>query len=326
MTRRLEHGTPEGYAKGCTKHAHCPALTVHGLTCETAHIRFESGERRYLTLYGRNMPAAAIARRLGITPPEAPTPDAFDVAEAAAEKRRGRDAGITDMQEKETEMVMQDTTPKDVTPPAPKPPVKGPAKQAGNSKATAPINDRSTKLAAIRAWARENGIEVATFGRIPKQVEAAYDAGDPSLLKPAGRDETPAPSDDPTAAREAASESRTVPGEAPKPEDEAATRAQETLRDLDAVLIVLELAEAARDTARRSLELVLRKWAQERTRAGQLAQIAAEQEEQIALLRGERDEAIAAEDFWCAAARDERTVNAQLRAEAAQPWWRRRAS
>ncbi|MGU3358197.1 hypothetical protein ACLBWJ_13160 [Microbacterium sp. M4A5_1d] len=74
--RRLEHGTPEGYARGCTQHSKCPALPVHGLTCETAHIRFESGERRYMNLYGRNMPAAAIARRLGIAPTK-PSADAI---------------------------------------------------------------------------------------------------------------------------------------------------------------------------------------------------------------------------------------------------------
>lgn len=78
--RRLEHGTPEGYDRGCTVHAKCPAMPVHGLTCETAHIRFESGERRYMALYGRHMQAAAIARRLGFTPP-APTADAIAPAD-----------------------------------------------------------------------------------------------------------------------------------------------------------------------------------------------------------------------------------------------------
>lgn len=66
--RRLEHGTPEGYDRGCTRHDRCPALPVHGLTCYTAHVRFASGERRYMAGYDRRMPAAAIARMLGLAP------------------------------------------------------------------------------------------------------------------------------------------------------------------------------------------------------------------------------------------------------------------
>lgn len=66
--RRLEHGTPEGYDRGCTRHDRCPALPVHGLTCYTAHARFASGERRYMSGYDRRMPAAAIARMLGLAP------------------------------------------------------------------------------------------------------------------------------------------------------------------------------------------------------------------------------------------------------------------
>lgn len=69
--RRLEHGTPEGYDRGCTRHDRCPALPVHGLTCETAHIRFATGERRYMALRARNLPAMVIAERLGMTPPRA---------------------------------------------------------------------------------------------------------------------------------------------------------------------------------------------------------------------------------------------------------------
>jgi hypothetical protein len=79
--RRVEHGSPEGYARGCTVHEECPALPVHGLTCATAHIRFESGERRYMKLYGQQLTAAAIADRLGIRPPRSrPNPPVDVVA------------------------------------------------------------------------------------------------------------------------------------------------------------------------------------------------------------------------------------------------------
>lgn len=62
---RLEHGTPEGYEAGCTSNVNCPAMHVHGMSCETAYLRFVSGERRYMQLRGRGLTSTAIAKRLG---------------------------------------------------------------------------------------------------------------------------------------------------------------------------------------------------------------------------------------------------------------------
>jgi hypothetical protein len=121
--RRLEHGTPDGYARGCTQHAKCPALPVHGLTCETAHIRFESGERRYMNLYGRNMPAAAIARRLGFAPPK-PTVDAiapedeYPIAAAPdVEEAIARYAARKEAQERDAATTKEPTVTTEPTPP-----------------------------------------------------------------------------------------------------------------------------------------------------------------------------------------------------------------
>ncbi len=86
--RRLEHGTPEGYDRGCTRHDRCPALPVHGLTCYTAHVRFASGERRYMAGYDRRTPAAAIARMLGLAPLR---PSGVDAVAAEIEISRPRD-------------------------------------------------------------------------------------------------------------------------------------------------------------------------------------------------------------------------------------------
>ncbi|MEV8269128.1 histone-like nucleoid-structuring protein Lsr2 [Microbacterium oleivorans] len=88
-SRRLEHGTPEGYNRGCTQHDRCPALPVHGLTCYTAHTRFVSSERRYMSGYDRHLPAAAIARLLGLTPLRPTSPlagaDSVPIAGPAAD-------------------------------------------------------------------------------------------------------------------------------------------------------------------------------------------------------------------------------------------------
>ncbi|MGZ0069286.1 Lsr2 family DNA-binding protein [Microbacterium arborescens] len=121
--RRTEHGTPEGYTRGCTKHEKCPALPVHGLTCETAHIRFESGERRYMNLYGRNMPAAAIARRLGFAPKK-PSADAiapedeYPIAAAPdVEEAIARYAARKEAQERSAATTKEPTVTLEPTPP-----------------------------------------------------------------------------------------------------------------------------------------------------------------------------------------------------------------
>nr|WP_274635555.1 hypothetical protein [Microbacterium bovistercoris] len=70
--QHLEHGTPEGYDRGCRKDRDCPALYVHGMSCFTAHIRYISSERRYLELRARRLPSTVIAQRLGFLPEPRP--------------------------------------------------------------------------------------------------------------------------------------------------------------------------------------------------------------------------------------------------------------
>lgn len=184
--RRLEHGTPQGYDRGCTRHEKCPALPVHGLTCETAHIRFESGERRYMTLYGRNMPAAAIARRLGFTPPK-PSADAIapedeypigvapDVEEAIARYAARKEAQQGTAPTTKEPTVTENEEPNMSEPTEPTEPTE--ADEASEALATADApSPESPSQATIRAWARKNGIEVNPKGNVWKGVVNAYRA------------------------------------------------------------------------------------------------------------------------------------------------------
>jgi hypothetical protein len=56
----------------------------------------------------------------------------------------------------------------------------GRARRGGHGTRPASSRERS---AAIRAWAKEHGIQVNDRGRIPAQVVDAYDANDPSRAK-----------------------------------------------------------------------------------------------------------------------------------------------
>lgn len=49
-------------------------------------------------------------------------------------------------------------------------------KVAGRRRAPATTADRPTDLAAIRAWARENGYQVSDRGRISAEIQGAYAA------------------------------------------------------------------------------------------------------------------------------------------------------
>ncbi|MBW9095156.1 hypothetical protein JNB62_15830 [Microbacterium jejuense] len=64
-----QHGTPEGYAAGCRREKDCPATRDHGMCCLYAHVRSIT-DIRYHQARARDARPAAIARRLGITPPE----------------------------------------------------------------------------------------------------------------------------------------------------------------------------------------------------------------------------------------------------------------
>lgn len=223
MTERLEHGTPEGYDAGCTVDVECPAFAIHGMSCETARIRYVSGETRYLRLRALGRTSTQIAHELGFT---AATSAQRALAETrpeyqAAMRRRiaetQRLAGApttstptSDPTRKETAMpspadVAKTSKPLTVQPvpeipdpvvdalaeepPAPTvvdEPIAEPAvpKTPRQKPVTKPAAKRPTKPATaataapapsvVRAWARENGIDVNAKGSVRSDVMAAY--------------------------------------------------------------------------------------------------------------------------------------------------------
>lgn len=172
MTRTLEHGTPESYDAGCTSNDDCPAYAVHGMSCETAHFRFISGERRYMQFRGRNTPPAVIARRLGfepkstvkrIDPVELQARMAFPKLFAAADDLLEAHASITpphptDLEEVTTqeEPVMSTPSPATIAAKTPRKPSAGPSQSD------------------VREWAHANGVEVNQRGTIRRDVVDAY--------------------------------------------------------------------------------------------------------------------------------------------------------
>lgn len=55
--------------------------------------------------------------------------------------------------------------------------------RATSNNGSAPTKRDPEQTKAIRAWARANGYDMSDRGRIPTQVEIAYNANDPSLLR-----------------------------------------------------------------------------------------------------------------------------------------------
>lgn len=221
MTEPLEHGTPEGYDAGCTVDVRCPAFAIHGMSCETARIRYVSGEPRYLRLRALGLTSAQIAHELGFTPASsaqraiAETRPEYQAAVARRVAETQRRAGaptttptpttpdptpkepampspadvaktskpltvqpVPEIPDTVTEALAEDTTPDVVeeaiaAPAVPKTPRRKPvtrpaAKRPTNSAAAAPAQS------AIRAWARENGVDVNAKGSVRSEVVAAY--------------------------------------------------------------------------------------------------------------------------------------------------------
>ncbi|MDJ1113215.1 Lsr2 family DNA-binding protein [Microbacterium dauci] len=186
----VEHGTPEGFAAGCKKDTDCPALREHGLACVYAHVRAQT-DFRYFKAKARDPRPAAIARALGITPPAAA--DTAKLAEADA-KRPRRQRPVTNQsktavapspapentptpEEHEMPTSEEPTSTPTIKPTPPTPPKRTPP-------APTPPSGRSREeLADIRLWARSNGYDVASHGRVPVKVIEAYDAAH-SPVKP----------------------------------------------------------------------------------------------------------------------------------------------
>ncbi|WP_221585575.1 hypothetical protein [Microbacterium sp. G2-8] len=202
LDETIEHGTPEGYERGCRSNGGCPAGAGHGLTCTRAK-RFAAGNYRYRTLRGRGMSPTEIAAELELeservipkpkkrTKPAASTPapvvpeldDEHD--EHAADSEAGSDV----------ETLVPEDFGIDSTDP------------------------RNASNKTIRAWAIERGYDVAPRGRVKDAIREHYIETHTAAPAPSAA-ETPAPEDlratpdDPDGtARAAAAESDTTEAE-----------------------------------------------------------------------------------------------------------------
>jgi len=66
-----------------------------------------------------------------------------------------------------------------------------PARTDAPAKPAAPSAQIPERSLEIRAWARQHGIEISERGRIPGQIQQAFDAKDPSLVKTSAQQTVP---------------------------------------------------------------------------------------------------------------------------------------
>lgn len=222
----LEHGTPEGHQAGCKGERNCPARYTHGMTCTDAHVRSVTTPDRYFKAKARGAAPEQIARTLKFRPATR-AEDAAAAAEeerrseAARHARRHLRTARRETPEPAQPLAEHSHDPSDTTPapagevaaappakaPAeaeevvlPAPTAKTPAKPAkrvkpktltqalntAKAKRTPPARDRAPQN-LVRAWARENGIDVNPRGSVRTDVVNAYLAAhpDPTTSAPA---------------------------------------------------------------------------------------------------------------------------------------------
>lgn len=231
--RPREHGTPEGYDAGCTSDVDCPAFSVHGMSCETAHLRFITSERRYMILRGRGLTSTQIAHQLGFTVATS-AQRAVEAAHPVHRDALARRLGIPTPTTEETDMPTPNDAAKtskhltaDPVVDAPVDTTPAPAKAKHRKKKTKP------KLAAaaagtpsqseVRAWARDRGLDVNPRGSVKAEIMTAYleahrdnltpDAAQPLAESSQDPDPLGMPSDEPETEEDA-------PGDVPDAEDE----------------------------------------------------------------------------------------------------------
>lgn len=216
----VEHGTPEGHQAGCKGERNCPARYTHGMTCTDAHVRSLTTPYRYFKAKARGAAPEQIARTLNFRP----ATRAEDAAAAADEERRSEAARLANQYraarretpEPAQPLVEHSQDPSDTTPapagevaaatpakaPAegeemghPTPRVKAPAKPVKNTKPktlTQALESAQRKRTSpagpsqnlVRAWARENGIDVNPRGSVRTDVVNAYLAAHPDTPTP----------------------------------------------------------------------------------------------------------------------------------------------
>lgn len=233
------HGTVEGYLGGCRGGA-CPAGLDHGLTCKRAKM-LDAGDVRYRRLVRQGKTPAEIADALGEHPAE-PTTQAPDREKRHLKALEREISGADDKAPTTPTKEPRMPTPADVaktTKPLTEHPVadtdvvdEHAAAQTSRDEPTPitterwtaglNVREKTAKLREIREWARANGHDVPTMGKIPHAALAAY-ARFEELVSGATTPETPA--DTPDAAQPLAERSQdTAPQEdagAPAIEEEA---------------------------------------------------------------------------------------------------------
>ncbi|MDF2992490.1 MAG: hypothetical protein K0S37_3004 [Microbacterium sp.] len=207
----IQHGTPEGFAAGCRREKDCPALHTHGMCCLFAHVRAET-DPRYFRAKVRDPRPEAIAQRLGIKPPR-PAAAAFEEQlDEEAEARSGsqvyqpgrgwhkRPADQAPVKKPEPRSSAESEAPST-------PPINNQSRNPEttvNTTTEQPVYDFAARCAdaistaagrkKIRDWARGEGFEVPSHGRIPGLYVRSYvQAQDDSTSTATPTPEPPAP-------------------------------------------------------------------------------------------------------------------------------------
>ncbi|SDG22638.1 Lsr2 family protein [Microbacterium sp. 77mftsu3.1] len=346
------HGTTQGYEQGC-RGGWCPEGNAHGLSCKRAK-QLAAGDYRYQRLVKQDLTPGQIADQLGLAPETHQPPK----RKPAVQEDDTDDVVDVEPEEPTMSTITQKPTPAEkpkAKKPAPKPaPPKKPAQQRDTVETTAQYEKRRRDEA--RAWARENGVNIGSRGRLPDQVAYAFLKQDASLL-PGGRQETPAEAPEPA-------ELTDEPQETGTPEDEAHAVGEDGLASVFVGEVAIDWTQVGltavgadisiqadpqqavdimalireRDTAEAALALTLRKWDEsvrelrgERvaTRVMRASLNMHTRLLESASAREETNEQIL-DDYANEIRRNHdeirrlRTENEQLKAQ--QPWWKRVAS
>ena len=207
------HGTKDGYEQGCK--GVCPAGEEFGLSCRKAKS-LAAGDYQYQKLARRGASPAEIADALGLMPEIAAT--------AKPHPKR-----------------FEEEPPEEETMTATGKPTKAKA---------APRQNGPTQR-EVRAWAREQGIEVNGRGSIPKALREAYVAAQATTPVPA------VPDDDETPAR-----AEVVMAEELRADVEPTLDLVEDMADtpLPEEIVLVSRFEDERASLVRALEIAMRQW------------------------------------------------------------------
>lgn len=336
------HGTTAGYERGC-RGGWCPAGNDHGLSCSRAK-KLTAGDYRFGRLLKRGLSPAEIAFELGLVPETHEPPKARKVV------RDDDTDEVTDLGGDEEPMNEHE-------------------KPTVVAKVSKPRTGPTQ--AEVRAWAHENSIPVNGRGAIRSDVMEAYRAAHAAPEAPADDTAVEAPKPKPprrklppmTPAEHPPALSEPVEHE-PAGIVEAVASSEVPNLSLSGVVEAIQVAvvhgavlpdmetraelynEGFADAeeqyspaiddmlrAEAALELVLRKWGEERARRQGQSVLLRSMARQVLIAEQERhDDAELLSDMDDALREAQATIEglrqelAEARATAAAPWWRKAAS